>query len=81
MPCLVLASLARSHHQVCIRHRGGPIETLSEGVSYEAPRGSKVSIGPIVDVFQELSSLFNRDAQLSYSDMPLFVQIFSNHDE
>jgi hypothetical protein len=77
----VLASFACSHHLVCVRYRGRPIEALPEGIPHEAPWGSMVPTGPIVDVFQELPSLFGRDAQLTYSDMPLFVEIFPNHDE
>jgi hypothetical protein len=78
---VVLASLACSHHLVCVRYCGRTIEPLLEGVPHKAPWGNMVATGPTVDVFQELPSLFGRDAYLSYSNMPLFVEIFPNQDE
>jgi hypothetical protein len=58
-----------------------PIETLPECVLHEASQGSMVPIGPAVDVFQEPPVLFDRGAQTLYSDTPLFVEVFPNHDE
>lgn len=36
---------------------------------------------PTMDIFQDLFSLFDWDAQLPYLVMPLLVELFLNHDE
>jgi hypothetical protein len=46
LPCVELAPLAGANNSSGVGHRGRPVETLSEGVSNEAPRCCMVTASP-----------------------------------
>jgi len=62
LPSVKLASLTSPHDLRGIGHGGGPVEALSEGVSYQRPRHGVVATSPRVYVFQELDALLTGDA-------------------
>jgi hypothetical protein len=63
---IVLTPFIGSYYLMCIRHCGGPIESVSKGILHEASKGSMVPTDPTMDIFQELLSLLDWDAQLLY---------------
>ena len=62
MPSIKLASLTGSHDFRGVGHGGGPVEALSEGISYQRPRRGVVAASPRVYVLQELDSFLMWDA-------------------
>lgn len=61
---VVLTPFAGSHHLMCVEHRSGLVESLSESISHEAPWGSMLPIYAAMDVFYKLFSLLDWDTQL-----------------
>jgi len=57
-----LASLTGPHDLRGVGYGGGPIEALSEGISYQRPRCGVVATSPRVYVLQELDFLLTWDA-------------------
>jgi hypothetical protein len=51
LSCVVLAPFIGSHYLMCIRHYGGRIESLLEGVPHEASWGSMVREDPTIYIF------------------------------
>jgi len=62
LPSVKLASLTGPHDFCGVSHGGGPIETLSEGISYQRLRRGVVAASPRVCVPQELVSFLTWDA-------------------
>jgi hypothetical protein len=50
--CIELTPLAGAYNPSGVGHRGWPVETLSEGVSYEGPRCCVVTASPRVYFLQ-----------------------------
>jgi len=62
LPSVKLASLIGPHDLRGVGHGGGPVETLSKGISYQRSRRGVVATSPRVYVLQELDSILTWDA-------------------
>jgi hypothetical protein len=71
LSCVVLASLACSHHLMCVGHCCRPVETMSKSVPHKASWSDVVPVGSTTGILEELFSFVDRGASLLYSDVSL----------
>jgi hypothetical protein len=64
LPSEILATFAGAHDLLGISHSGWSLESLPECVSNESSQHGMVSIGPAMDVIQQLLTLFGMDVAL-----------------
>ena len=64
LPSIVLTPFVGAHDLFSIGYCGRQVEALSECISDYGPRRIMVPVDPIVDITQQLLSLFDGDAAL-----------------
>ena len=74
LPSVVLAPFIGAYDLLSVGYYGGPVEALSECISDQGPRRGMVTADPAVDVAQQKSSLFTRDAELQDPGVAPFVE-------
>ena len=71
---IVLTPFAGAYNLLGVGYYGGPVEALSECIPNQGPWHDMVTADPAVDVAQQKSSLFARDAELQDPDVAPFVK-------
>ena len=74
LPSIVLAPFVGAYNLLGIGYCSGPVEALSECISNQGSWRGMVTTDPTVDVAQQKSSLFTRDAELQDPDVASFVE-------
>ena len=74
LPSIVLTPFAGAYNLLSVGYCGGPVEALSKCAPNQGSRRGMVTADPAVDVAQQKSSLFTRDAELQDPDVALFVE-------
>ena len=81
LPSVVLTPFAGAYDLLGVGYRGRPVEALSECISDQGPRLGMVPADPIVDISQQLLSLFNGDLALLDPGVASLIELPLNNDK